>query len=101
MVQESLVLECLEKLSRLSLGCIELRTQVLPQVSYLCGQLTPDLFLHRGASLLMAGLMDYYTVPVWTEQLASEILDFPSCANCFDTWADNDEEGRRMLVCSR
>ena len=68
----------------------------LLQVNYLCGQLTPDLFLHRGASLLMAGLMDYYTVPVWTEQLVSEILDFPSCANCFD----NDEEGR-MLVCSR
>ena len=69
-------------------------------MNYVCGQLTPDLFLHRGASLLMAGLMDYYTLPVWTEHLLQQILDSPSCANCFDVWADNDEEGR-MLVCSR
>ena len=81
---------------------IENTTSFPTQVNFLCGQLTPDLFLHRGASMLMAGLMDYYTVPVWTEQLISQIVSSPSCANCFHNWAYTDEhkEGR-MLVCSR
>ena len=102
MAQASLVLHCREKLSRYSLSCVEFENSSLPQVNYLCGQLAPDLFLRRGASLLMAGLMDYYTVPVWTDLLLADILNSPSCANCFDNWADNDEyEEGRMLVCSR
>ena len=72
------------------------------QVNYLCGQLAPELFLHRGASLLMAGLMDYYTVSLWTEHLVAEILNAPSCAFCADSWVHNDElKGGRMMLCSR
>ena len=74
----------------------------LIQVNYLCGQLAPELFLHRGASLLMAGLMDYYTVSLWTEHLVAEILNAPSCAFCADSWVHNDElKGGRMMLCSR
>ena len=72
------------------------------QVNYLCGQLAPELFLYRGASLLMAGLMDYYTVSLWTEHLVAEILNAPSCAFCSDNWVNNDElKGGRMMLCSR
>ena len=72
------------------------------QVNYLCGQLAPELFLYRGASLLMAGLMDYYTVSLWTEHLVAEILNAPSCAFCSANWVYNDElKGGRMMLCSR
>ena len=73
MDQASLVLECQAKLSRWSLSWVEFEKPDISQVNYLCGQLTPGIFFHRGASLLLGGLMDYYTVPVWTQKLVSEI----------------------------
>ena len=65
-------------------------------MNYLSGVLSADHFLQCGFNLLMADLMDYFTIQLWTKELVTKLAR-PSCTTC----GSMSQLSASLLVCSR